>query len=656
MTGSQTRVLVVDDNVVDRELIRRLLGAGCVTVEAGTAQEALAALGNGRVDCSLLDYRLPDADGLQLLPQVVRRGVPVVMLTGQGDEMIAVEAMKRGADDYLVKGHLDAVSLQRAVRNAMERRAMALRIEQQQGLLADQVAELERRRQELEESNRRLAEREQKLAALLDQLPALVWTTDEALRCMSASGALPETGPEQLEAAIGADVSRLFQGVDGLAALMAAHQRALAGRPTQCAILAEGRTCDTHVKPSYDHEGRVVGVIGVAVDATETRRLEQQLRHAQKLDSLGKLAGGVAHDLNNILTAIVSFTELVRGRQAPGSRTTRDLDQVLRASARATALVRQLLAFSRRQPTAAVSINPDAVVAGIVPMLTRLLPSQVRLRVAHRQEAWYTRIDPAALEQVIVNLVVNARDALPDGGTIAIGSENLVLGEEIAIDRQAPLAPGHYVVVSVSDDGTGMTAAVRERLFEPFYTTKEVGQGTGLGLSMVYGIVRQAGGQISVHSEVGHGTTLRVHLPRCDEPAEASDAQAPGPVAGGSETLLVVEDDPQVRLLTVRALAEHGYRMLEASGVEEALAITLAHPTTIDLVVSDLVMPDTSGPEMVRRIRDLRPNVRVLYMSGYAFDGSRTSGLLDVAAPLLQKPFGPEALARKVRALLDEAA
>jgi nitrogen-specific signal transduction histidine kinase len=386
-------------------------------------------------------------------------------------------------------------------------------------------------------------------------------------------------------------------------------------------------------------------------DVSERRRLEERLRHAEKMEAVGQLAGGVAHDFNNLLTAIVSYAALVRDALGPTHPSVPDVREIEAAATRAGALTRQLLTFSRRQRMAPAIVELRRVAAGMHGMLRRVLPENVELSVAaHAPGTVFA--DAAQLEVVILNLAVNARDALPDGGHIAIRVFEVEEGSPDLGDGE--LSSGPLAVLEVRDDGVGMDAATRARIFEPFFTTKPAGKGTGLGLATVYGIVSQSGGEVRVRSEPGHGSEFRVYLPRWSgTAAEAAPASRARPERG-DETVLVVEDDLAIRALVRRTLAGAGYRVEEAAGADDALARAAALREGPDLLVTDVILPGQNGRELADALARRRPGLRVLFMSGYAAQHSGEP-LLPHDAPFLPKPFAPEELLRRVREVLDGA-
>jgi two-component system, cell cycle sensor histidine kinase and response regulator CckA len=408
-------------------------------------------------------------------------------------------------------------------------------------------------------------------------------------------------------------------------------------------------------------ESRVVGdmfgegaeVVGVWVDITEHRQLEEQFRQAQKMEAVGRLAGGVAHDFNNLLTAITGYSDLLLLDLDPQDVLRQDVAEIKRAALAAADLTRQLLAFSRRQVLAPRVINLNAVISGAQKLLGRLIGEDVKVETSLDSALASVRADPGQLEQVIMNLAVNARDAMPNGGLLTIETANVMVDAEFAPERPGP-ASGPHVVMAVSDTGIGMDEETKARIFEPFFTTKEVGKGTGLGLATVYGIVKQSDGFIWVYSEPGKGSTFKIYLPRVDEPAESLEsAERPTRSLHGTETIMVAEDTAAVRAVLRDVLERHGYTVVEAASGREALQLAGRRPGGIDLLVTDVVMPELSGRDLVRELRAAKPDLKVLYMSGYTDDAVLRQGMLEPGAEFIQKPFRPDDLARRIRDLLD---
>jgi two-component system, cell cycle sensor histidine kinase and response regulator CckA len=395
-------------------------------------------------------------------------------------------------------------------------------------------------------------------------------------------------------------------------------------------------------------------IVGIIRDITELKRLEVQFLQSQKMEAIGVLAGGIAHDFNNLLSVINGYCELLMNDLDPNHRGMKDLEQIRLASRRAASLISQLLAFSRRQILQPQVVNLNEVVADTCKILRRIIGETIELTIVAHPDLWSVRADPAQIEQVIMNLAVNARDAMPKGGTLTIETANIILDE--ANIREFPdLSPGPHVLLAVRDNGIGIDREVQPHIFEPFFTTKSVGRGTGLGLSTVYGIIKQSKGSVGIDSEVGKGTTLRIFLPRArSEAQKSSGAAGTEHVPSGTETILLVEDDDSVRKLTSSILVDRGYHVIEASNGNEALNKASEYPGEIQLMVTDIVMPGMSGFELAVLIRQARQAINVLFISGYANDDIVQNNLIDPTT-LLQKPFTSSSLAHKVREMIDAA-
>ncbi|HEV3330875.1 MAG TPA: response regulator [Bryobacteraceae bacterium] len=384
----------------------------------------------------------------------------------------------------------------------------------------------------------------------------------------------------------------------------------------------------------------------------ERNRLEEQFRQSQKMEAVGRLAGGVAHDFNNLLTVITGYSDLLLAKQdlQDGQRTA--LEQIRRSAERGGALTNQLLAFSRRQPLQPRTIHLNELVLQIEKLLRRLIGEDIELVTIPAAARDVAEADPGRLEQVIMNLAVNARDAMPNGGKLTIETGAVQLSDAFPA-RQLGVKPGGYVTLSIVDTGVGMDQETQSHLFEPFFTTKNPGRGTGLGLATAYGIIRQSGGAIGFYSELGAGTTARIYLPMSNKRVTSDEAEVGSAHLDGSETVLLVEDEARVRKLIVDILTGRGYRVVEATRGEEAIRLCRTHKAPIDLALVDVVMPEMSGPDVVKKIASLNPGIRVLFISGYTDEALLHHGILRSGAAFLQKPFLPEVLVRKVREVLD---
>jgi PAS domain S-box-containing protein len=428
-------------------------------------------------------------------------------------------------------------------------------------------------------------------------------------------------------------------------------------RSTNDNITKDGRTitCEWYNTALVDDSGRVLGVASLAQDITERVALEERLRHSQKMEAVGRLAGGVAHDFNNLLTVILGYSQILADHVPARSKMADSTAQIKSAAERAAGITRQLLAFSRKTVLRPRVINLNDVLLNLDSLLRRLIGEDIEVLAVPANALGSVKADAGQIEQVIMNLALNSRDAMPRGGKLILETANITLDESYARDHQS-VPPGRYIMLAVSDTGCGMSSETQSRIFEPFYTTKEVGKGTGLGLSMVYGIVKQSGGYIWVYSEPDRGTCFKIYLPRVDQPADASaDENRASPVRRGSETILLVEDDPQLRQLSSSVLARCGYKMLVAATPEEGLDICKANHRQIRLLVTDVVMPHINGRELAEQILKICPNLRVLYISGYTGNAIVHYGVLEEGIWFLPKPFTLSALVAKVREVLDAA-
>ncbi len=493
----------------------------------------------------------------------------------------------------------------------------------------------------------RIADR---LAGIVDQLHEGLQLVDRDLRYVYLNDAAIVHARRTREELLGRAMSEAYPGIDQTP--MYAMLRRCLETGQSASLLNEfdypdglRRTFELRMQPIDE------GVVILSSDVTERIELQAQLRQAQKMEAIGRLAGGVAHDFNNLLSVIDVFTHIALDSLPEGSPARDDLAEVLRASSRAAELTAKLLTFSRHRAREAHATDLNAVVADMSRMVDRLVRDDIRVTTRLADGLWKVDVDPGGVEQVLLNLVVNAHDAMPSGGQLVIETTNVVLEDALRMRFGRMIAPGEYVVLAVSDTGIGMSDDVQERAFDPFFTTKAAGEGTGLGLSVCFGIVDQAGGYIGVYSEVGQGTVFRVYLPRAAGEQERRAVAVPAGARGGTERIAVVEDDDQVRAAMVRTLERLGYSVVEVVDADAVAAVTALEG--LDLLVTDVMMPNTSGPALVREARLVHADLRVLYVSGYATGAAAQRSLIEPGAPLLEKPFTAAALARAVRAVLD---
>jgi len=639
------RLLVVDDAIEHARMVVEFLRAGDAWpgAEIGLAttyEQALQALTGTLYDVAVLDYRLGTRDGLSLLRELRHNGVDtaVVVLTGHGAEDVAVEAMKAGAADYLSKTNLTVEGLARAVRHAL-----ALRTGEQQRCQAETALRAS------EQRFRALVENSSDALVLIDAEGRVTYMTPSSTRHLGWQ-------PDQM---LGRSVFEFLHPDDREAAgARLADALRNPGKPVtvQFRFLHGDRSWRTMEGVGVNHLGdpAVGAIVWNARDITDRRKLEEQLRQAQKMEAVGQLAGGVAHDFNNLLTAILGYCNLLLDDMPHEDPLRPDLQEIRAAGERAAALTRQLLAFSRRQILHPQVVDINTIVRPLEKLLRRLISEDVELVTALAEDLMAVRADPAAIEQILVNLAVNARDAMPLGGRMTIETANVELDDTYAITH-VTLKPGPYVMLAVSDSGAGMGEATRARVFEPFFTTKEQGKGSGLGLATVYGMVKQSGGYIWVYSEPGHGTVFKVYLPpavRRSTPEEERDSGRRADADRGWETVLLVEDEDAVRALAREVLRRHGYVVLEARHGLDALRVAERHTDDIHLLITDVVMPHMSGRDLAERLSSVRPSMKLLFMSGYT-DHAVMHRDLTPGSAFVQKPFTPEVLARTVRRILD---
>ena len=628
------RVLIAEDSEDDALLLVRELKRGGYepTYERVASAAAMAAALDRRGwDLVIGDHSMPHFSGLTALSLVRERGldVPFICVSGTISEEMAVAAMKAGANDWVTKGQLKRLlpAIERELREARGRAA--------------------------------LRASEASYAHLVERAPVGIYRSSPAGRFLSVNAALVRI----LGYDSAADVLRLDMARD-VYADPAERQRLL--------------DRDTYTDREYDEveatwkrkDGRLLSVqLSVRAvrkgageveyyetfvrDVTEQRRLQQQLVQSQKMEAVGRLAGGIAHDFNNLLTVITSYSDLLLQDLGGEDPKREDVEQVRKAAEGAAALTRQLLAFSRQQVLAPRVVSLSVVVQGVEKMLRRVIGEDVDLVTALDPDVGSVKADVGQLEQVLMNLAVNARDAMPAGGKLTIETANVEHDPDSAREREA--APvRRCVMLAVSDTGIGMDEATKARIFEPFFTTKEAGKGTGLGLATVYGIVQQSGGFIWVYSEPGHGTTFKIYLPQVEAPLEGrAVGAAPGDLPRGTETILLVEDAAAVRAVTRQVLERQGYTVLEAAHGAAALQTAAGHPGPIHLLLTDVVMPVLSGRQLADQLARLRPDAKVLYASGYTDDAVVRHGVLEAGISYLQKPFTADSLARKVREVLD---
>jgi hypothetical protein len=635
------RILLIEDSDDDAALVERTLRRGLPVTEVHRVQDAATmrdSLRGGEYDVVVSDWSLPSFGATAAL-EVVRDAatdIPFIITSGTIDEETAVAALRAGARDFILKTNLARLvpAVEREVRESKGRAA--------------------RRRAEEE-----LRAAEARYGELFERSPLPMWVFDRTTLAFLAvnAAAVQHYGYSREEFArmTLADIRPAEEVPDMLEAAAGAAESNRRWRH----LRRDGSVIYVEVQASdLSFAGRVARLV-LAQDVTARvqteqalKKSEEQLRQAQKLDAIGSLAGGIAHDFNNMLSVILSYGSLVLGELKPGDPIRSDIEEIHRAGERAAEMTRQLLAFSRKQMLQPRVVDLNRLIGGMDKMLRRLLGADIHLSLLTAPKLRNVFVDPSQAEQIVMNLVVNARDASPRGGQVSIETADVVLDAAYAA-QHVGVTPGSYVMLAVTDTGTGMDRETQARIFEPFFTTKEQGKGTGLGLSTVFGIVKQSNGHVWVYSELGRGTTLKVYLPSHEGEEDAVVAPPEPDDLRGQETILLVEDEEQVRVLVRSILRRNGYNVLEAQNGGEAFLICEQYDARIDLLLTDVVMPRLSGREVAQRLLVLRPALRVLYVSGYTENTIVHHGVLDSGVAFLSKPITPDALLRKVREVLD---
>jgi len=712
-----SRILILEDSPTQAARLRMILESeGYVVEHAQDAESGLAMAAGTAFDLVVSDVVMPGQSGYDFCRQVKRNGLsagaPVILLTSLDDPMAIIEGLACGADNFLTKPYEPAEIVARVekllhnrslrdenkVRLGVEVAFLGKRftitsdkeqivdllistfedvvranaeLQQSRSELAAAKADLEHRVQErtkelrgtnalLERSLLDLRESESRFRSIADTMPALLWMSDERGDCTFVNQRWTEYTGRSVDQELG-------QGF--LDSIHPSHReesgkadRKFAKMPSSFVGEYQLRGgggdyrwfLDTSV-PRFSGDGRYLGHVGVLIDIDDRRGLEAQLRQAQKMEAVGQLTGGIAHDFNNLLTIIIGYTEILGTTPGLSDQARKQIETVDAAATRASDLTRRLLAFSRRQALLPKRLNLNELMEGIETLLVRTLGASVEIQSIRGADLWNCFVDPAQVEAAIINLAVNARDAMPEGGKLTIETANVLLDEDYAavnVDVQA----GPYVLISVTDTGIGMTPEVQARVFEPFFTTKEIGKGTGLGLSMVYGFVKQSSGHIKTYSEVGHGTSIKLYLPRIEPAADETTATTTArstALPTGTEKILVVEDDTTVREYIVVQLASLGYTVEQAPSGQAALQM-LPTMQPVDLLLTDMVMPGgVSGRQLADHATQRWKGLKVLFVSGYPEHSAVQHGRLDPGLDLLGKPFNKRTLAVRVRAALD---
>ena len=639
---SLLRVLLVGSREEDFFLIREILerNRNALPAEldhASSLEEAKTMLRQGNYGLVLFEHETGDAAATKLLSEFLqgRGAIPFILLTEHADEKAVAEIIQAGAYDCMDRSHLNGANLVRTIRCALS------------------LHSTQQRRQLAEESL-------QKLSCAVEQSADIIFITNSKGIIEYVNPAFEALSGYSREEVLGQTPAILKSGQQPPALYRELWETIRSGDIYRSILVNRKKDggvyyIDESISPIRDSAGEITHFVSNGRDLTDRLHLEAQLLQAQKMDAIGRLAGGVAHDFNNLLTIITSYSELALDSVVSGSPTQTRLQEILSAARRAAELTRQLLAFSRQQPQALRVAELNPVVGGIVKTLHRLIGEDIELIFVPGEELGRIRLDPVQIEQILMNLASNSRDAMPQGGQLTIQTSDVQLDEQY-VDRKNAIIPlGRYAVLTVTDTGAGIPADHLSHVFEPFYTTKPSGKGTGLGLATVYGIVKQNHGFVWVYSEPGMGTTFKIYLPCvANQPVTPEIPQITcESVLRGNETVLLVEDEEALRRAAAEFLSLRGYTVLEARDGLDALSVTKNHGSTIHLAITDVVMPHMSGGQLANELDTLRPETRVLFVSGYAGQTVLDHKVVNVENNFLQKPFTLTQLAHKVRAVLD---
>jgi two-component system cell cycle sensor histidine kinase/response regulator CckA len=645
LSSTPISVLLVGDQEEDFFLIREILeryrsDLPALLDHASSLKEAKQLLERGHYGLVLFEHETGDAAATSLLAEFLQAGrtIPFIVLTELADEEAVAEIVHAGAWNYVEKSQLNGANLLRTIRCTLQLHA------------SDQ------QRQQAERSL-------QKLSCAVEQSGDMILITNGEGIIEYVNPAFEALTGYSREEAVGQSPSILTSGQQAPSVYRELWETISVGNVYHNILVNRKKNgelyhVDESISAIRDASGRITHFVANGRDLTKRLDLEAQLRQSQKMDAIGRLAGGVAHDFNNLLTIITSYSELALDAVPGGSSMEGQLHEILSAARRAAELTRQLLGFSRNQPQALRVTDLNPVVSGIAKTLHRLIGEDIELQFVPGKGLGRIRLDPMQIEQILMNLAANARDAMPEGGRCTIETSDVLLDEDYAANKKAIIPPGRYAVLSMTDTGAGISPDHLPHIFEPFYTTKPLGKGTGLGLATVYGIVKQNHGFVWAYSEPDMGTVFKIYFPCVQDRAQIVEA----PVTGdektfrGSESLLLVEDEDALRRATAEFLSLKGYTVLQARDGRDAISVANQHGSTIDLVVTDVVMPHVSGGQLAKQLATIRPETRFLFLSGYAGQTVLDHKVVDLESNFLQKPFTLKQLAGKVRSVLDHCA
>jgi PAS domain S-box-containing protein len=633
MQAEKQRILLVDDEPQVLLALEDLLGDDFSVLKTASPEEALSIVANDRdIAVVLSDQRMPQMTGDELLARIdASSDAKRILVTAFADLSAVIRAVNNGKLFAYVTKPWNPNDLILMVQKAADNFRLTQELARERRLLTSILHSLDEGIVAADREGNTLlfnAQAARILGTNERQVSPATWARDFGLYTADRKRNLPAESDPLLRAVAGEKASEIEAWVKNGS--------------------ARGATIAMAGTPLVGEHNELLGGVAVLRDVTRQRDLETQLSQSQKMEAIGRLAGGVAHDFNNLLVVIQSYAELLREDLLADQEKRGDLEEILAATRRAAALTKQLLAFSRSEPVQPTELRLSEVVAGIEKMLRRIIGEDIELTTELAPSLGVVRADAGQLDQVILNLSVNARDAMVGGGQLSITTQNVSFDAKYE-STPSDVPAGEYVMLAVTDSGIGMDLETQRRIFEPFFTTKEVGQGTGLGLATVYGIVQQSGGHIRVHSELGRGTSFKIYFPRLDEmPATRDREESETTSTTGSGTLLIVEDDTAVRQVAARVLRDRGYTVLEARRPSEARRVCAEHGSAIDLLLTDVIMPECTGTELAQELSQLHPRMRVVYMSGYPGGAASRAGAFGTGAAYLEKPFSPASLTEKI--------
>jgi signal transduction histidine kinase/DNA-binding response OmpR family regulator len=649
-TMQQLHILFNEDTPSDADLLEhaiRKAGFDVVPTRVDTREEFLGALREFAPDVIISDYRLPTFNGMEALELAKEHApfTPFIITTGAMNEEIAVECMKAGADDYLLKDRM--LRIGPAIEAALAKKKALMEKQRAEQILI--ISERECRAGQ--EKYRQLS---QEFNTLLDAIPDRILLQSPELEIVWANRAARENFRDTFPGKEDRHCYRLIHETSVPHENCPVLECFRTGHPAKKVISVRGElTFEVRAVPLRNEDGNLVNVIEICRDISETKKLEQQLFHAQKMEAVGQLAGGIAHDFNNIITALIGYGNLVLMKMAADDPLRHYLEQMLTTAERAGELTQGLLAFSRKKEPNMLPMNVNDIIRTSEKFLARVIGEDVEMRTTLAAEPLIALVDHSQLEQVLTNLASNARDAMPDGGTLSITTSRCEIdGNFVRLNGYGE--QGRYLKIDVTDTGMGMDEKTRSKIFEPFFTTKEQGKGTGLGLSIVYGIIKGQRGYINVSSREGQGTTFSIYLPLVEEVFRRKEFIPTPQPAGGSETILIAEDDDWVRETSCKFLRDFGYTVLEAADGEEAVEKFSGAKDSINLLILDVLMPKKGGREVCEQARALRPDIKVLFNSGYPLDVLQSKGVLEAGVHYYLKPIAPRDLLSRVREVLEQ--